>query len=279
MEDRSSKIQAIEYKPWVGERTGYFRRIFVMTSSIFLTKLKKSKGIKILLLLGMLLVHAFPLLFQPLLPHETLEAEVMRNHLNGNLLFIFTILLTSVAASDLIAQDLQSNSFALYFSRPLRPGDYILGKFSGLFSILALFCLIPLLTLGVAMIGTQSSTNYIASLEILGRTILAGFFVSMVFIPYGLMVSSLTENETYAGVGSFIGFFVMGLVAGIFSNFDPNWKLIDPSTIVGYTVNLLFETSLPESIEPALYASGLLVLMVVPLLIIWFRIYWKAIGK
>ncbi|KXB05968.1 hypothetical protein AKJ53_01650, partial [candidate division MSBL1 archaeon SCGC-AAA382F02] len=117
-------IERVEYKPWEGEKKGRLHRIYSMVKKVFKHK-TKSKGFLIFLIIGIVLVHVFPIITNSLTPHSMLTPEMMiaqgmgleeeGGYLTG-LFLLFTLLLAAVVCSDLVSQDLKDNSFILYFS-------------------------------------------------------------------------------------------------------------------------------------------------------------------
>ncbi len=237
----------------------------------------------ILLFIGIILVHAFPLIFKVLIPHEGLTSGDMiggdSSIFGGGLFLLLTMLLAAVVTSDLISRDLSDNSFVLYFSRPIRPVDYLIGKVGGGFGIMSMFCLLPVMVFGIAIIATQSGSDYLASLEVLGLSLVAGALTSLFFLGFGMMLSSITRSRAYAGVGTFVSFFVLSIISGVFSNVDPNWQLANPFNLLQYTYGIIFGEGLPEELLPGLYWAVLISILVVPLLLAYWRIYSKAVGK
>lgn len=275
-------INPIGYRPWTGERTRHLYRLYVISRAIFTEKIR-SKGVLVLLLIGIILVHAFPLIFKVLLPHEGLTVDDMIEGSNsifgGGLFLLLTMLLAAVVSSDLISRDLSDNSFVLYFSRPIRPRDYLAGKMAGGFSIMSVFCLLPVVVFGVAIIATQSGSEYLDSLEVLGLAVVAGILTSVFFLGFGMMLSSVTKSRAYAGVGTFVSFFVLSLISEMFSNIDVNWRLANPFNLLPYTYGIIFGRELPEGLDHGLYWAILFSILVVPLLVAYWRIYVRAVGK
>lgn len=271
-------IKPIEYQPWKGKRTSYLRRVIVIIKNIFKNKIT-SGGIIALLITGGLIAH-FPnflnLVFMPL---RELEANTMLNYFNFLPFYFFAIILGAVVTSDLISDDINSNSFVLYFSRPIKPINYLTGKYVGAFMTISMFTLLPTLLYGVAAISLQSSSNYMDSLEILGLTIIAGFLYSIVITGYGIMLSSFTEKKSYAGGGTFISFIITPSIGEIFSNFNYNWKLINPMNLLNYSFRILYGKDIPSRINSTLFGAIMILLIVVPVLVSLYRVHNKAVGK
>lgn len=206
-------------------------------------------------------------------------SERQGGYLKSVFFVIFTLLLASLVCSDLIAEDLGDNSFILFFSRPIEPRDYLLGKIIGALLILGIFCFLPLIIFCLAAMGTQSGGDYGTSLKVLGATIGAGLLTTLIFIPYGILISSMTKRKSYATIGIFMSFFVLIIIGGIFQNFDKNWALIDPTRILYYSYDIIYGFSVPEGINSGLLGVILVSIIIIPLIVVYIRIYRKAVGK
>ena len=231
------------------------------------------------LVLGTMLVPMFSIILMCITPHVSLTEGAMADVFKGTLFYIFTLILVSMVCSDLIAEDMRSRSLTLYMSRALRPENYLAGKALGALTVVSIFTLIPPLIMGIAVTGTQSGGDYLASLGVLGRTLLASVLATAFLVPLGLMLSSLTTRKTYAAVGTFMLVVVLQVIAGIFERFDANWALLGPENVLFYCYDVIFEQALPAGIN-TLLLSGALLVMLVPLSILVFdRIKRKGVGR
>ncbi len=210
---------------------------------------------------------------------STVVIERIGGYLTNGALVIFTILLASLICSDLVASDLGDNSFILFFSRPIKTADYMMGKILGALWVLGLFTFLPLIIFCIAVMGTQSGDDFRTSLNVLGSTTIAGLLTTFIFIPYGIFISSLTKRKSYATIGIFMSFFVLTIIAQIFSSFDPNWLLIDPNRMLNYSYYVLYGYTVPQGINGSLHGIALLLFMVVPLIMVYLRIHLKGAGK
>lgn len=278
-------INRIKYRPWNGEKSSHFRRVYAISRKIFLQKLK-SKGILAILIIGMILVHVLPILFGALTAHEELTAEMMvgdsgfmGGYLKNGLSIIFILLLVSVVCSDLIAQDLKDRSFVLYFSRPIKTLDYLIGKMGGAIGVTSILTFVPIIVFCLVMIGTQTGDDYGSSLSVLGKTIIAGVLTTVFFVSYGVMLSSLTTKKTYAGVGIFMSFFVLTIIGEIFTNFDQNWSLVSPSNLLFYSYDLIYGFDLPSDINSNIFGVFLFCILFLPLFVAFVQVYRKETGK
>jgi len=272
-------VEKIEYEGWDGERSSRLRRVYTMAKKIFRKKIS-SKGILLILIIGMIITHFLPIVRNSLAPHEALTPEMMaEGYLGGGLFVVFSLLFASIVCSDVISRDLEDNSFMLYFSRPLKAEDYLLGKLGGAFSIIGIFSLVPPIIFSISVMATQSGGNYLGGLEVLITTMLVGIFTTYVFTVFGVMISSMTERRTYAGVGAFASFFVLSLVGGIFQEFDPNWQLIDPVKTLHFSYDIIYGFELPPEISPLLFGAVILIVLTVPLTVLYYRIKRRSVGK
>ncbi len=271
-------IDPIRYKPWTGERSNHFQRIFVISKTFFMQKLK-SKWILLLLILGIFISVVFPIFMYSMTPHEGLDKAVMAEQMHTEVLFIFTLLLVVMICSDTISEDLRSNSFVLYFSRAIRTDSYLIGKMGGAFLTLSTYTLIPPVILALAITATQSGDDYLASFGVIGITIVAGIINTFFFIPFGLLISSLTKRKSYAAVGTFMIIFILMIISGIFMGFDTDWVLLDPSRILYYFHEVLYGFDLPSHVNGGGLAAVFTGFMTIPLALVYIRIHLKAVGK
>jgi len=271
-------LNPIGYKPWDGKRTEHSRRFLVVAESIQRHKLK-AKWFMAMLIIGTFLVHVLPIIFNSIMPHQGLEAEVMRDHLGDGLYFIFEVILISLVCSDLISEDMRSNSFILYVSRAMGARGYLLGKWSGAMVTVGLFTLLPPLAMAIAITATQSGSDYLASLTVIGQTLIAGTWSAALMVPAGMAISSLTVKKTYASVGTFMFFFGMMVVSGIFTSISPDWSLLNPSEVLYQSHTVLYGIELSEGVNRFLLGTMAFLLTVPPMAFVHYRIMRKEVGR
>lgn len=270
-------LNPIEYSPWQGSRSKHGQRYLIIADRVFRGKMQ---GWTIaLIVLGFILVDLLNLILILVMPHEALTAEHMLSRFQAPIFFIFAIILVSLVCGDLIAEDLRSSSIVLYLSRALRPSGYLLGKFAGASMVMLSFTLLPAVVVALAVMVTQSGSDYLASLGVIGQTIIAGIWAAMLLLPLGIMMSSLTGRKHYAAVGTFMIAFVLEIIGGIFTEHDPNWYLISPYGILSNTCQAIFGQGLSPGIDPLLLAVMAFVFTVPPMLIAYYRIHLKGAGK
>ncbi|MDO9537400.1 MAG: ABC transporter permease subunit [Thermoplasmata archaeon] len=271
-------IDPIGYKPWTGKLTARHDRILVIAKTLFRTQLR-SKWFILLLVLGYIGVFAFPIIFNALMPHTELDGITMSTELGSGLLFMFTVLLASLVCSDSISEDLRSNSFVLYFSRAIKTESYLAGKLGGIFLTLALFCFFPPIIMAIAILGTQSGSDYLPGLGILALTVVAAFVTTIFLIPFSVFISSLTKRKSHAAIGTFMTFMVMTIIGGIFSEFDANWNLVSPGSMLEYFYDWIFGIGIPQSINEGILAAVFAAFIIIPMALVYLRVKQKAEGK
>ena len=271
-------LDPIGYRPWNGDRSEHARRFLVIADQVMRQKLK-SLWLIAVLVLGTMLVHLFSIILLSTTPHRSLTETAMAGLFIGPLFYLFTVILVSMVCSDLIAEDLRSRSLTLYMSRALRPENYLAGKALGALTVISIFTLLPPLILGIAVTATQSGSDYLGSLGVIGRTLVASILLTVFMVPLGLMLSSLTSRKTYAAVGTFMVAYVLQLIAGIFQSYDPNWALLGPQNVLFYCYDVLFDQALPSGISAVLLIVPVFVLTVPPTLLVFNRVTRKGVGK
>jgi ABC-type transport system involved in multi-copper enzyme maturation permease subunit len=271
-------INPIAYHPWKGERTAHNLRLYVIARSVFQHKLR-STGVIVLMVIGFMLVHTLNLFTIVLVPHARLEGSDMTSYLGSNLFAILSMLLAAVVTSDLISEDLANSSFVLYFSRALKVRDYLVGKTAGALIVMSLFCALPPILIACVSIATQSGNDYEHSLGVLGETVLVGVIITLFFVPFGLMISSFTKRKSYAAVGTFMSFFGLAVVAGIFSSFARGWRIVSPVDALPILFKWLYGGQVPDYVDKGALVAIVASLIIVPVAILYYRLTRQVIGK
>jgi len=271
-------LNPIGYKPWTGKRTEHASRFQIIADFIFRRNLS-SKWFLGVLIIGTFLTFALPIIMLSLSPHDALTGETMARQMGNGLFYLFIVILASMVCSDLLAEDLRSNSFVLYFSRAIRPERYLLGKVLGALVTLAVFAFLPPLIMAVAITATQSGPDYLSSTVVIAETVLAGLWGTLFLIPVGIMISCLTKRRTYAAAGTFMVVFVLGIISGMFSRFDPNWQLLSPGNVLSLSFNVIYGLGLPADIDPGLLTMVAVIFIVPPLAFTYLQVLRKGVGK
>jgi ABC-2 type transport system permease protein len=112
---------------------------------------------------------------------------------------LVVIIFIAAQAPELVSRDLRSHVLPLYFSRPLRRGDYPLAKYLALSLALLVLIEVPLLILYV---GTIASAKNVHGVWLETRALIPGLGVGVLWAvlmaAIGLVLASLTGRRAYA---------------------------------------------------------------------------------
>lgn len=164
----------------------------------------------------------------------------------------FIVGLTVLASA--VSRDLQAGAFEFYFSRPVRPIDYTLGKIAGAFILLA-----PLLMAGpllltiyrLAMTGDMDQT--IDTLPWIPKALLVGLVATFAHASVALAFGAMSKRPRYAMAAYAAFVLVFGnIMFGIGQGADiPELGALDLSAAITglasavFDVHLLFGTPSP----------------------------------
>lgn len=128
----------------------------------------------------------------------------------------FAMVLVLFAGPNLISQDLRYNALPLYFSRPLRRIDYVLGKLGVIVTLLCAVIVVPaIVAYLLGMIFSLDVSILRDTFRILVASVVYGLVIS---ISAGLLIlalSSLSRNSRYVALFWIGMWFVTSVVAAI----------------------------------------------------------------
>ncbi len=127
--------------------------------------------------------------------------------------FIAFILGLTIVAS-IVADDLKGGAFEFYFSRPIRPRDYVLGRFLGAVLVVGTIAFgVPVL-LALVRIGLSGSTGeLVASLPMLPKAIAVGAYTTILFTTIPFALSALGSRRRYTIAAWAVFYVVLSNVA------------------------------------------------------------------
>jgi len=125
--------------------------------------------------------------------------------------FIITIFV-AVQAPELVSRDLRSRVLPLYFSRPIRPGDYPLAKYLGFTAACLVMLEVPLLLLyGGSIANVHGGAAVWAQTRALIPGLLVGLMWAVSVAAISLFLASLTGRRAFA-TGTVAIFFLLTYV-------------------------------------------------------------------
>ncbi len=97
-----------------------------------------------------------------------------------------------------VGRDLQAGAFELYFARPVRPIDYVLGKLTGLVIIVATVVLVPPVLLAVFIaLATPDGASALAAAALIPKTLLVGSVGAMAYAIAPLVLCGISSNPRH----------------------------------------------------------------------------------
>ncbi len=205
---------------------------------------------------------------------------------------IMMLIMVGIVAPKLISYDLRNRGYLLYFSRPMRIWEYMLGKSFILWFFLALITTIPALCLYVVGVLLSPHLDVVGlTWDILPRILAASCVLMLPTAAVALACSALTIESRYAAF-SWFALWIIGWVSYSILSFgermgDPDvrmprarrrgglievvdfqsrWELLSPYHLLGRVQQWVFGMY-PEDKEIWPY---LLVLCTVTLVSLWF---------
>ena len=163
------------------------------------------------------------------------------------------VLLIGLIAPLLISYDLRSKAYLQYFSRPLSPGEYIVGKSAVIWFFLMMIATVPALTLYLmGVLLSPELSVVVATWDIPLRILAASVVLIVPTTALAIGYASCTSENRYASF-AWYGTWVMGSVAyQILTNvprmdrrravaIDPDrWRLISPHHTLGKAESWVF---------------------------------------
>jgi ABC-type transport system involved in multi-copper enzyme maturation permease subunit len=95
-----------------------------------------------------------------------------------NASYLFVFLLSLVVGAGSISADNQANALLVYLAKPLTKGDYLLGKWLGVFVLLAGAALVPALVLYLFFVTAYNSDGFLAQNPWLGPRLLGASLIA-----------------------------------------------------------------------------------------------------
>ncbi len=169
---------------------------------------------------------------------------------NDFLLFMLVMILVFCGAG-LISDDLRHNALQLYFARPLKKKDYLLGKAAVIFFFLFIVTLVPGVVFIIFKLIFAGNFQFFVSYPwIILSVVVYSAFLTAFFAFYTLFLSSIGKNRRYVALFIF-GFYIFsdilyGIFYGIFRSHY--FSLISIKRNIQQIGAILFDQKPPESI-------------------------------
>lgn len=147
----------------------------------------------------------------------SVDPKFFQTYFTSDFLYFMIMMMMILAGSGLIADDLKSGSLQLYFARPLRKRDYLLGKLG----VTGFFALLVTLVPGIVFILLKAI--FAGGLQLLSAhpwlplsVILYSLFLAVLFSLATLFFSALSKNRRFAGIMLFLVYFGSQVAYAVF---------------------------------------------------------------
>ena len=124
-------------------------------------------------------------------------------------IFLLVGMFVALIAPEMMSSDRHDGLLPLYFSRPIGRGSYVLAKLlaTGLLTLSMSLLPVVVLWLGNGLLAPEPLTALRASLDDLGRIVIAGTMIAFYLGAIGLLISSFTGRKSVA-----VGIIILGFV-------------------------------------------------------------------
>ncbi len=145
------------------------------------------------------------------------DLAYFKNYLSNDSLLFMIVIILLFSGAGLIADDIKHNSLQLYFSRPLRKQDYLLGKASVLVAFLLFLTLVPGLLLFIMKLIFSGGLKFFSDFPLLPISIIGySIFMTVFFSFYTLLLSSMSKSRRYVIILIFGIYFFSDILVAIF---------------------------------------------------------------
>jgi ABC-2 type transport system permease protein len=137
----------------------------------------------------------------------------------------FSMIVVMLVGPGLISQDLRFNALPLYFSRPLRRGDYFIGKLGVIAWFLSMVIILPsLIAYVLGLLFSLDVTILWDTLALLAACLAYGAVIVLSAGTFMLALSSLSRNSRYIALFWVGIWFVSGTVSSILEGVEANQR-------------------------------------------------------
>jgi ABC-type transport system involved in multi-copper enzyme maturation permease subunit len=146
------------------------------------------------------------------------DPTLFKTYLTNDFLLFMIVIIVVFTGAGLISDDLKYNSLQLYFSRPLRKQDYLLGKASVLVCFLLFLTLVPGLLLFFMKLIFSGGLKFFGDFPLLPFSIIGySIFMTVFFSFYTLLLSSISKSRRYVIILIVGIYFFSDILFAIFS--------------------------------------------------------------
>jgi ABC-2 type transport system permease protein len=215
----TSVIHDIGYKPYTGPRLGRAQIVRALYAHSLRSVFGLGRGPKAKLVPWFVIAVTMIPAALNVYAASTNRALVLGYGDLGYNLMLFFVLFVAVAAPELVSRDLRHHTLPLYFSRPLRRGDYPLAKLLALASALLIVEILPVLTTFLGQVASAKSGHEIwLDARDAFPAVYVALFQAVLLSSISLLMASTTGRRVIATGAIAILFLVTTAIGHVFSD-------------------------------------------------------------
>lgn len=175
---------------------------------------------------------------------------------------IWVVIFTVMVGSDLIAADRRGKALQLYFSKPITPNDYVIGKIGVIATFLLLVTWIPMMLLWLFAVAIEPTGAYFGQIWAVPLALTAHSLLLIATAGlFMLAVSATAQRSVFIAVTWIVlfgyGFVpVIELVKAITS--VEIWSLLNMAGNLAQVGSWMFGAEFDDAVHPALSLAALL---------------------
>lgn len=171
-------------------------------------------------------------------------------------------------AAPTIASDRESGAFTFYFARPVRPFDYVVGKFMGIWLLQVGLYLAPVMLLSMMRLGFLADLDAIfAQSTMLPKAMVIGALVSMALSAIPLGLSAIAGKRRTAMMFWAIYYLVvLPIIIGLGASLDIDLRVLHPASCIKILADAWFRLITLPGGETVTSSPALVVLSIASLL-------------
>jgi len=237
----STQIHDLGYRSYDGERAGVawaVRSLAVhsMRRALGLKRAGKHKIVPVLTIILAFLPATVMVGLSAFLPDFGLDDLLTYGDYYGFTSFAL-FLFTAASAPGILTTDRTSGMLAMYLASPLTRTTYVLAKGIGLFGVMLLVTVAPIVFLVIAYTLVGAGPGGVFDfLELMGRALFAGTIAALFYTGLGMFVSSIPKRWGIASVSIIAALIIPSIVTGILTEGAeaPDWvAALAPADMVG----------------------------------------------
>ena len=222
MTDHTGAVYDLGYEPYDGERRGRSgaRRTIVADGVRRVLGLRRKARRKIMPFTLVAIAVIPTIVFVGIsfvIPIET--SEIGLPDLNADMFSLgetIAMLFTALAAPELLIPDRSDGVLSMLSSRPLKPVDYVLSRFAGIFAVVGGFLVLPQIVLYIGQAGTDPDgllSGIANHADNLPKVLVVTVAYTAAFVPLGFLIAGYSKRKAIAAsvyIAVMLGLTILG---------------------------------------------------------------------